>query len=163
MSKSLDLAEENSMYSQYNLSGASFIQNQNVIWCHAYFNQSMQRYRMREETFKSLTQKWRALELWSHYEAIRIFSVLIWNKEPSEYHCQLWSGTGAGSQHGRAVWAKQPLISHCKNEDFERISTAQRKINNLETFRNIPWRGLSCLIWNMVKECTAHETPFIML
>lgn len=45
----------------------------------------MQRHRMREETFKRLTQTQRALELWGHYEAIRNFTVLIWNKEPSEY------------------------------------------------------------------------------
>lgn len=41
---------------------------------------------MREETFKRLTQKQRALELGGHCEAIRNVTVLIWNKEPSEYH-----------------------------------------------------------------------------
>lgn len=65
------------MYSQYNLSGASFIQNQNVIPCHEYFNQSMQRCRMREETFKKLTQKWWALQFRGHYEAIRNVAGLI--------------------------------------------------------------------------------------
>lgn len=68
------------------MSGTPFIRKQNVILCHAYFNQSMQRYRMREETFTRLTQKQIALELWGHYEAIRNFTVLIWNKESSEYH-----------------------------------------------------------------------------
>lgn len=65
------------MYSQYNLFGASFIQNQNVVLCRTYLNQSMQRYRMREETFKRLTQKQRALELGGHCEAIRNVTVLI--------------------------------------------------------------------------------------
>lgn len=46
----------------------------------------MQRYRMREETFTRLTQKQIALELRGHYETIRNFTVLIWSKEPSEYH-----------------------------------------------------------------------------